>query len=154
MQGRMKQHQLNKMEIESFLAEQKVGRLATLNPDGSPYVTPVHFVYTGNCIYIHGLCKGQKIDNIKRRTQVCFETDEMSALILDEKPCDVNTAYRSVIISGEAELADEEEKMCALKGIVSKYTPHLSGIDFPENMLRATAVIKISIREITGKYYG
>ncbi|MCC8197490.1 MAG: pyridoxamine 5'-phosphate oxidase family protein [Tannerellaceae bacterium] len=65
----------------------------------------------------------------------------------------MNTAYRSVIILGDAQLADKEDKIKALNGIVNKYTPHLSGILFPENMLKATAVIEITIREITGKYY-
>ncbi len=153
MQGRMKQHQLEIPEIETFLGEQKVGRLATLNADGAPYITPVHFVYIDNAIYIHGLCKGQKIDNIKRDAKVCFEADEMSGLILDEKPCDVNTAYRSVIISGTARLVEEDKKITALKGIITKYTPHLSGIALPDNMLKATAVIEITIQQITGKYY-
>lgn len=98
MQGRMKKHQISFPEIEEILKEQKVGRIATLNPNGFPYITPVHFVYENNRIYIHGLRKGQKIDNITGNPNVCFETEEMQGLILDEKPCDVNTAYKSVII--------------------------------------------------------
>ncbi|MCD7906209.1 MAG: pyridoxamine 5'-phosphate oxidase family protein, partial [Clostridium sp.] len=153
MQGRMKQHQLSTSEIDTFLKVQKVGRLATLNPDGYPYITPVHFVYLDNYIYIHGLCKGQKIDNVKRNPAVCFEIDEMSGLILDEKPCDVNTSYQSIIILGKAYLTNEEEKIGALKELVHKYTPHFSDTPFPTNMLKVTTVIKITIQQITGKYY-
>lgn len=153
MQGRMKKYQISFLEIEEILKEQKVGRLATLNLNGYPYVTPVHFVYENNCIYIHGLSKGQKIDNIKNNSNVCFEIEEMLGLILDEKPCDVNTAYKSVIILGNAKLVEGEKKVEALKAVVSKYTPHLANIPFSENMLKATSVIEIEIVEATGKRY-
>jgi len=153
MQGRMKKYQINKSEIEEVLQKQQVGRLATLNANGFPYVTPVHFIYENSNIYIHGLLKGQKIDNIKNNPNVCFETEEMSGLILDEKPCDVNTAYKSIIALGKAKLVEGERKIQALRCIVNKYTPHLSNIPFPENMLKATAVIEIEVIEITGKYY-
>lgn len=153
MQGRMKKYQISFLEIEEILKEQKVGRLATINLNGYPYVTPVHFVYENNCIYIHGLSKGQKIDNIKNNSNVCFEIEEMLGLILDEKPCDVNTAYKSVIILGNAKLVEGEKKVEALNAVVSKYTPHLANIPFPENMLKATSVIEIEIVEATGKRY-
>lgn len=153
MQGRMKKYQISFLEIEEILKEQKVGRLATLNLNGYPYVTPVHFVYENNCIYIHGLSKGQKIDNIKNNSNVCFEIEEMLGLILDEKPCNVNTAYKSVIILGNAKLVEGEKKVEALNAVVSKYTPHLANIPFPENMLKATSVIEIEIVEATGKRY-
>lgn len=149
----MKKYQISFLEIEEILKEQKVGRLATLNLNGYPYVTPVHFVYENNCIYIHGLSKGQKIDNIKNNSNVCFEIEEMLGLILDEKPCDVNTAYKSVIILGNAKLVEGEKKVEALKAVVSKYTPHLANIPFSENMLKATSVIEIEIVEATGKRY-
>lgn len=153
MQGRMKKHQISFPEIEEILREQKVGRLATLNPNGFPYITPVHYVYENNHIYIHGLLKGQKIDNIKANPNVCFETEEMQGLILDEKPCDVNTAYKSVIILGTARFVEAETKVRALRAVVQKYTPQLSNIPFPDNMLKATAVIEIEITEATGKRY-
>lgn len=153
MQGRMKKHQISFPEIEEILKEQKVGRIATLNPNGFPYITPVHYVYENNRIYIHGLLKGKKIDNIKTNPNICFETEEMQGLILDEKPCDVNTAYKSVIILGTARLIEGETKVMALNAVVKKYTPHLSNIPFPENMLKATGVIEIEITEATGKRY-
>ncbi len=65
MQGRMKSHQLTERQIESLLLEEQVGRLATINANGFPYITPVHFIYFNKKIHIHGLNKGQKIDNIK-----------------------------------------------------------------------------------------
>jgi len=154
MQGRMKSHQLTERQIESLLIEEQVGRLATLNANGFPYITPVHFIYFNRKIYIHGLIKGQKIDNIKNDKKVSFEVDKMEKFLMAELPCDVNTEYLGVIIIGEAKMIDnEDEKIEALKKIVEKYTPSLAGKDFPEKVLKATGVIEVSVVECTGKFY-
>lgn len=154
MQGRMMQHQLNNDQIESMLLSEQVGRLATLNANGFPYVVPAHFVYSENKIYIHGCGKGQKIDNIKLNSKVCFEIDHMSELILSENPCNVNTAYESVVIIGSALILNNStDKATVLKKIVDKYTPALSEKELPARMINATSVIEITILECTGKYY-
>lgn len=150
----MKQHRLTGEEIEKLLTEETVGRIATINPDGSPYVVPVHFVYSGGKIYIHGLIKGQKIANISSNPNVCFEIDRMQGLIMSDKPCDVNTAYQSVVVAGYARLVqDEKDKETFLNLIVNKYAPGLAGREMPSKMLNATSVIEIEVRECTGKYY-
>lgn len=156
MQHRMKTHPLNQEQIDKLLLSAATGSLATLNSDGSPYVTPVHFIYTNDAIYLHGLPKGQKIDNIKADPRVSIAVYEMDSLLLDpnEKPCDTNTKYESVIISGRALFIDDaDHKKEVLKGIVQKYTPHLDQRELPDSMVKGTAVIKIEIQEITGKYY-
>ncbi|MEA5058558.1 hypothetical protein SDC9_179505 [bioreactor metagenome] len=156
MQYRMQTHPLAKDQMESLLHKAQTGCLATLNADNTPYVTPVHFLYQDGIVYIHGLPKGQKISNLTNRSSVCMTVYEMEALLLDpeNKPCDTNTNYQSVILSGKATLLhDEEEKQNVLCGIVNKYTPHLQGVPLPPNMVRGTAVIRIDILEMTGKYY-
>lgn len=156
MQHRMKMHPLTKEQIDNLLFQTQTGCLATLNMNDSPYVTPVHFLYLDNAIYIHGLPKGQKIDNIKTNSSVSMAVYEMECLLLDPdgKPCDTNTKYQGVIIMGTAVLLEDiEQKKKILNGIVEKYTPDLAATPLPENMLNGTAVIKINILDITGKYY-
>ena len=154
MQGRMKANQLTTDQISVLLTEAQVGHLATLSDNGFPYVTPVHFVYRQGEIYIHGLSKGQKIENIQRNSKVCFEVVSQGKFLLADKPCDVNTEYKSVIINGEASLLSEKDKKIeALDAIVRKYVPNLAGKEFPSNMLAATGVIKIEVKECTGKFY-
>ncbi len=150
----MKEHQLTAEEIEQILSISKVGHLATHNTDGYPYVVPVHFASEKDVIYIHGLNRGTKLANIKSNNKICFEVANMEGLILDDKACDVNTKYKSVVIFGTASLVDsKEEKIEALNKIVGKYTPQLSGQEYPENMLKGTGVIKIKVVTVTGKYY-
>lgn len=156
MQHRMKTHPLTKEQIDSLLLKKETGSLATVNEDGSPYIIPIHFLYHKGAIYFHGLPKGQKLDNIKLNPRVSMNVYEMEGLLLDPdgKPCDTNTKYQSVIISGNAALLEElEGKREILSGIVKKYTPQLSDRPLPDNMVKGTAVIKIDITTITGKYY-
>lgn len=155
MQGRMKQHQLSKEEIDDVLKNEQVGRIATHNENGYPYIVPVHYIMYDGKIYIHGLVKGQKISNLTANGKVGFEVDQMGAIIPDdENPCDTNTAFRSVIILGIAKMIEDgatKEKI--LHAIVEKYTPQLSHSSFPEKMMKATGIIEIEPVEITGKYY-
>lgn len=157
MQQRMKTHQLTYEEIRALLLKCQVGNLATINSDGTPYTVPVHYVYINDVIYIHGLPVGQKIDNLRNVPNVCFNVYEMRELLLDAdgKPCDTNTAYKSVVIQGTAQLVEDiDEKRTALIAVIEKYTPHLAETEIPLNMLKGTAVVKISVCSMTGKYYG
>lgn len=156
MQYRMKTYQLSDREASRLLLDCLTGTLATVNPDGTPYNVPVHYVFSHDVIYIHGLPAGQKIENLKENPNVCFNVYEMRGLLIDkdEKPCDTNTAYASVVIHATAQLVENiEEKKLALSSIVQKYTPHLIEKEIPLNKLRGTTVIRLSISEMTGKYY-
>lgn len=156
MQHRMRTHQLSEYQILDVLKKEQVGTLATINEDGSPYATPMHFAYHEQKLYLHGLPAGQKIDNLRRCSRVSFTVYHMDALLLDEsgKPCDTNTAYQSVIIGGNASLlAETDAREFALGLIIDKYTPHLSDQPLPKNMVKGTAVIVIDITSMTGKYW-
>ncbi|MDY0321690.1 MAG: pyridoxamine 5'-phosphate oxidase family protein [Arcobacteraceae bacterium] len=156
MRHRTKTHLLTQEQIEALFKKAEVGRIATLNNNGYPYILPMHFVYTNNKIYLHGLPKGQKIDNIKANPKVCFEIDEMISLISEgiEAPCDVNTEFNSIILYGIACIVDNfDEKKQALYKIVEKFTPHLITKELPIPMINTTAVIRIDIEECIGRYY-
>jgi len=156
MQGRMKNHQLNAEQITDLLNKTDVGTLATLNSDGTPYATPVHFVYDGEAIYFHGLPVGQKLSNIEADPRVSFTAYNMDGLLYDESghPCETNTKYQSVIIQGRAKkLTDLDQKRAVLGMIIRKYTPHQAENPFSDARVRGTAVVKITIDAITGKYY-
>lgn len=155
-QYRMKTHQLPESEVHALLDRSLTGPISTIDPDGTPYSVPVHFVFLDGAIYFHCLPAGQKLDNLKTDSRVCFTVYEMRELLLDpdEKPCDTNTVYVSAVIQGMAKLLDmQEEKQRVLSAIAAKYTPQLAGRELPSNMVKGTAVVKISIEKMTGKYY-
>lgn len=154
LQNRMKTHQMSETEIASLFTEAQVGRIATIDSNGFPYIAPVHFVYFNSKIYIHGLIRGQKIDNIKNNPKVCFEVDKMERMLLDDLPCDVNTEYTSIVAFGMATMIEKHgDKIAVLEKFVEKYVPHLAGKTFPENVVKGTGVIEVAITECTGKYY-
>lgn len=156
MQHRMKTHQLTAEQISRLLRECLVGCLATVGIDNTPYVTPVHFVYTDGDIYFHGLPKGQKISNIQVNPDISFNIYKMDGLLLDAdgKPCDTNTEYQSVIAQRKAEIvSDIDRKRKVLNAIVDKYTPQYSGCQVPDNMVKGTAVVAVRITQLTGKYW-
>lgn len=156
MQYRMKKFQLTLEQIDGLLHRADTGRLATINENGYPYVIAMHFVYFNNKIYMHGLPKGQKIDNLKRNSKVCFEVDELFGLLTDniENACDTEAEYNSVVIIGNASLIEDlDYKREVLNNLVEKYTPQLIGKDLPDNMIKGTAVIEVEIVECTGKYH-
>jgi nitroimidazol reductase NimA-like FMN-containing flavoprotein (pyridoxamine 5'-phosphate oxidase superfamily) len=154
MQARMKQHQLSKEQIANLISTEQVGHLASVRPDGYPYITPVHYIFADGCIYVHGLAAGEKLENIKVNKLVCFEIENMFGLLHDANPCDTNTHYESVIIRGHASMvASSETKISVLNAIVDKYAPQHSGKTFPDPMLKMTAVIKIEIKDCVGKYF-
>lgn len=132
------------------------GTLATIDTDGTPYCIPVHFTLLNNAIYVHSRLTGQKINNITANPHVCFTVYEMHSLILNESnnPCKTNTSFTSTVIKGDAHLiTDAREKQEALTAIIAKYTPHLKDQEMPLKAQQATAVIKITISEITDKQY-
>ncbi|MGI5825622.1 MAG: pyridoxamine 5'-phosphate oxidase family protein, partial [Bacillota bacterium] len=129
----------------------------TVNHDGTPYVTPIHFVYKDNTVYFHGLPDGQKIKNIKANKNVSIAVYNMDGLIMASvpDPCNVNTKYQSVIITGEAQVLEAmTEKETALKYLVEKHVPELAGMDMSEAQIRGTAVVAVHCTVISGKYYG
>lgn len=64
---------------ESFreLFEKKAfAHLATLMPDGTPYVTPVWVDYDGECVLVNSAKGRQKDINIERRPQVAIDIQD------------------------------------------------------------------------------
>lgn len=156
MRHRTKTHLLTEEQISDLFHRAEVGHLGTYSEDGYPYIVPMHFVWHNQKIYLHGLPKGKKIDNIKFNSSVCFEIDEMISLLYEgvENPCDVNTEFNSIILQGHATIVEDfDEKKIALLKIVEKFTPHLKNKELPEKMVKGTAVIRIDILDYVGRYY-
>lgn len=156
MQYRMKTHPLSDDKMNLLLQRARICTLATLNADGTPYCTPIHFVYCDGSVYFHGLPKGQKLENIVRDPRVGATVFEMDGLLLgaDEKPCDTNTKYESIIISGVAKVVEDiNDKRKILEKIIEKYTPNLTNKKPTDDMINGTVVMQINVKQISGKYY-
>jgi nitroimidazol reductase NimA-like FMN-containing flavoprotein (pyridoxamine 5'-phosphate oxidase superfamily) len=143
----------NRETIEAILKQAPVGRLATVNRRGAPVIKPVNFLYVDGRIYIHSSEKGEKVEDIRRGSPICFEVDDPIAYVAAEGPaCTSNYYYRSIIINGKARLMiHQEEKLRILERMMEKYQPEGGYEGTLRRVLKKTAIIEISVEEITGK---
>ena len=156
MQKKMREHPLSEKDKQKLLDTAEVGRLGTINADGSPYVIALHFVYEVSHIYLHCLPVGQKTDNIQKDSRVCFEIDSMLVIKREnlQTPCHASTAYQSIVISGSASMVTDVAEKRRVPGLFAgKYVPEMNPDDMPQSRIKSTAIIDIAIKEITGKYH-
>lgn len=157
----------------TFLNEEKVGRVASIDVQGYPQIIPMNFVYvkndsvdtqTGNnnigAIYMHSHPFGEKIENIKRNSKAGFEVDSYVCFLPSYyfHPTDASqadTLYVSVVIKGNASIVqDSVEKARALNALMKKYQKEGGYESLASNMgsVREVTVLKIVPDQIRGKY--
>jgi nitroimidazol reductase NimA-like FMN-containing flavoprotein (pyridoxamine 5'-phosphate oxidase superfamily) len=138
--------------ITITLKETAVGRVATISPDGYPYVVPVFFVFDGDKVYFHCAGEGKKLENLKANPSVCFEADDLILVdVSPTNPCTGTVYYRSVIATGKASLIGGEEKVRALWMLADKYSGGKATGEMSHESIDETCVVRIDIDEISGK---
>ncbi len=158
---RKRQEITDRKEVDAILKRCRVGRIATNGADGYPYITPLNYVYHDGAVYFHCSRVGEKLDNLKRDSRVCFEIDiPLAYLDLDyygEMPegCNVTQFYHSVIVRGKAEIVtDVDEKAAALTALVASHEPEgrrFQKISAETRAVGMCEVVAIRIETITGK---
>lgn len=139
-------------EMAAILSAAPVCRLALADGD-EPYVVPVCFGIDGKSIYLHSAPEGKKIGILHNNPRCCVEVDNTAGPLPDERPCSWEMQYQSVICTGTAVFVDDAgEKQRALDCILRHYGggEHI----FSEKELERVCVIRIDIREMTGKKHG
>ena len=157
----------------SFLNEERVGRVASIDEQGYPQIIPMNFVYAKNdlidtqsdnknigAVYMHSHPFGEKIENIKRNSKVGFEVDSYVCFLPSYyfHPTDASqadTLYISVVIKGNAAIVhDPDEKANALNALMKKYQKEGRYESLSSNMgsVREVTVLKVVPDQIHGKY--
>jgi PPOX class probable F420-dependent enzyme len=99
--------QLTKEQVK-VLGDKHFAYLATINPDGSPHVTPVWVDTDGEAVIMNTTIGGLKERNLRRDLRV------MIAIVDPAAP------YTPVLIKGRAELIEEGAKG-VIDGLAKKY---------------------------------
>lgn len=168
-----------KLEIKSmdniitFLNEEKVGRVASIDVHGYPQIIPMNFVYVKNesvdtqtgtssigAIYMHSHPFGEKLENMKRNSKVGFEVDSYVCFLPSYyfHPTDASqadTLYVSVVIKGNAFMIENNtEKATALNALMKKYQKEEGYEPLSPEMgsVREVTVLKVVPDQIRGKY--
>ena len=145
--------------IEKILSKVTIGRLATIDLEGCPYITPVNFVSHKGNIYFHCALTGEKLDNIMRNAKVGFQVDIPLAYLDsqfsdDGSPCKLHQFYHCVIMRGTARVVDEAQlKTDALNALVEKHETGRSLEKVHEDMpdYKTCAVVEIHPQRISAK---
>lgn len=150
----------SKKKMIDFLNKQPAGRVASIDKDGYPQVIPMNFVYHEDAIYMHSHPFGEKLDNIRRNSNVGFEVDQHICFLPSYyfHPTDASqadTLYISVVIKGKAEIVeDKEEKARALNALIEKYQKEgrYEALDAEMPVVEEVAIIKVTPIDMRGKY--
>ncbi len=138
-----------KAAIETIIRACRVLRLGMVDKN-RPYVVPLNFGYQGGCLYVHSAREGRKITLIRENPNVCFELDVLESIIQGSQPCKWGAQYKSVIGQGTAVILENfQEKKHGLAAIMAHYSDQK--FEFPDKALEQTTVVRIDIREMTGK---
>lgn len=139
-------------EIKEIIRECDCCRLAF--PDGkSAYIVPLSFGYDEeeNVLYFHGAAEGKKMDLVRQTGYAGFEMDTAHGLKTADQACGYSFRYRSVVGEGPIRVVEEtQEKKKGLNCIMG----HMSGKgswDYPEAMLKRTAVLRLDVEQMSGK---
>lgn len=85
-----------------YLQNQRLGRIATVGPDGQPHVVPVSFRYNPELDTVdiggHGFAKRKKFRDVRKNPRVAIVVDDIASL----NPWKV----RGIEIRGEAEILE------------------------------------------------
>jgi nitroimidazol reductase NimA-like FMN-containing flavoprotein (pyridoxamine 5'-phosphate oxidase superfamily) len=100
---------LDAREIDAFLREQVVGRVAC-HAHGRTYVVPVVYAWDGDAIYVLSV-EGRKIEMMRANPEVCFEVDEHGP----------TGSWCSVIVDGIFEELQGTRADAALAALVHRF---------------------------------
>lgn len=140
---------LEPQQAEQFVREHQVARLATVSPDGWPYVVTVNYAYSDGSFIIHSAPVGHKVENLVAEPRVCLEVAEVGATRPGPSPCAYSVSYTSVVAFGRARLATGAERHQLLEQLARA----LAGdeVRLEPGVDSGVAVIVVEVEAMTGK---
>ena len=121
------------------------------------YIVPLSFGFVEEggkyTFYMHGAKAGRKADLVKQCGKAGFEMDKAICVQTDPEPCDHTVTYNSIIGHGTIEeVTDPQEKVVGLNAIMKQNTGK-GDWEFPEKMIEATLVMKLTADWLTCKVH-
>jgi uncharacterized protein len=108
------QRQMQEDVARTYLGEQKIGYIATVDANGWPYVLPMSFIYEGGPIlWFHTAGRhGHIFHNLQTNPRISLAVGEKGGItpVEDGYVCDSSLLYRSVVVFGTVEVVDDREK--------------------------------------------
>lgn len=132
-------------EIRDLLGRVGYGHMACSRND-RPYVVPVYYAYDGVDVFIYTTA-GMKSEMIDANPNVCLQVEEIEA----------NGAWRSVVVTGEAERISDRKARETAVGLLQRSNPQLLpalAIKWSKDWMRKNVevVYKINILTESGRF--
>ena len=99
-------------ERNQFLSIERTCRVATVNGDGSPHVTPLWFVWDGESLWLTSITRSQRWENLRRDGRVAVVVDggdefmELRGVDLNGVATPVGEVPRTGEANGELEIPE------------------------------------------------
>lgn len=123
-------------EIDAFLDTPIVARLATVQPDGSPYVVPVWQHWDGRALYVIPRAKSKFVDNVRNEPRVAVSCAD-----------DIDPAHTRVLMEGTAEIVEGPVVMAGrMLDIANEMARRYMGPDGPKYLARTAPRPRYLIR--------
>jgi PPOX class probable F420-dependent enzyme len=124
-------------QLARFLSAPRNAVVGTVDPDGSPHLTPVWYHYTGDCVYFFTRPDSRKVRNLQRDPRVTLCVDEPGPL------------ERCAIIRGRAEIV-REGWLPAYRRLVERYLGDVEAVERRVERVehRHTCLVRVHIDEV------
>jgi uncharacterized protein len=139
--------------LEEIISKADVCRIAVAN-NNIPYIVTLNFGYASSPeprLYFHCANEGRKLEMLRLNNFVCFEMDTDHRIFKGIKGCDWSMKYSSIVGNGNISFVTEKEaKKTGLNCIMNHYGGENEYI-YDEEVLGRTTVLRLDIKEMTGK---
>lgn len=142
-------------ETKSFLREQQVAHVGTVDSEGWPYVIPLVYIYEGgDILYLHtGGYRGHFQTDVLGDSRICIEVSNKGPLH-PGKPyaCDSALVYTSVVVFGRARIVeDRDKKTWFFDRLLEKYGDPSWSFEPGYPLLDRITLYEVHMEVVTGK---
>jgi len=139
--------------MEGIISRCQVCHLALSDPEGKPYVVALNFGYQPGAtprLYFHCARQGRKLDLIRINPKAAFIIDRALELKTGPMACEWGMNYESVMGTGIMTVVQDPAECERGLDLIMAHYGNASPTYLPES-LHDTVVLKLTVREMTGK---
>ncbi|PCJ23377.1 MAG: hypothetical protein COA96_12020 [SAR86 cluster bacterium] len=135
------------------IVDQAIIATVSIAVDNEPFVMPMAIARVGEYVYLHGLRTSRIMQHLAAGAPVCICVTHVDGIIVARSGMHCSANYRSVMIHGQGQSIEGEEKAKLLHEVVYRLIPGSEG-DYRDHLkkeLKATTLIRVPIEEGASK---
>jgi hypothetical protein len=144
-----------KKEIEDIINQCDICFVGLIEEDGTPYVIPMNFGYSGGEIILHSAPEGKHLHLLALNNRVCvtFCSDRKLVYQHPDVACSYSMTSKSVLCKGSVSFVEDlNEKEELMNSLMSKFSQR--SFKYSKPALMNVKVWRVRIDEMTAKSFG